>query len=717
MPARTKGKNKKLSENEENQNIINLKIVDSILDDNEKEFTNIILQKTIDKSNFDQTICLKDYKLPKILYSNPSITSFCAFFGAEKCINSYFTLFPDTLKNSKKSCTLLHFACAGGNLNILRELEQSNFDIDQRDSENLTPSCYAAMMDHLNVIKYLWTKGAKIISPSSNYLSPFHIACLYGNLEVAKFIYDTFLSDNFQNAKLLFQPNLKRNTTPLHLACEGGHSNIVKYLASMIDLFKIQANSYDGQLRTPVVIASQNGSLDCLKILSEENDVNFDVPKRKFLPLVEASANGHLDIVKFLLTRERSKIDINKTNTENVNAIQAAISHRHIEIVRFLISNGALQNYNKAQIGELMMNSILSLDLAIIKLLDKSCQVPYNEKVNQEDNESTTWGNQYMQQACLNENEEIANFLLNKKCTFDHVDLSENVKNDWSHFMDFLIENGVDLSQNPFDKIPLIVYTISTGKLQRIKKMIKMGAILNKEIISDFNCVYNTCKFKRLELFKFLMSYKPTIRNANAIINLCIIKTSDAQNKNDKKTADLYKFMIQQLLNTQEVDLNEGDDYNSLLSIAASNNCIDILELFEKKGADFVNCVLEIRKMTTDNFLPVLQFFKNRGCKFIQKSPILDSLLLDCQYQLNEKILVLLLDFISNDEILNFFNYCGNITDIAMRSDIPYALLLIFKKVNKVILPQNCTKEIFLSWISECNLPELKNFVSKSIDV
>ena len=53
MPARTKGKNKKLSENEESQNIINLKIVDSILDDNEKEFTNIILQKTIDKSNFD----------------------------------------------------------------------------------------------------------------------------------------------------------------------------------------------------------------------------------------------------------------------------------------------------------------------------------------------------------------------------------------------------------------------------------------------------------------------------------------------------------------------------------------------------------------------------------------------------------------------------------------------------------------------------------------
>lgn len=727
MPARSKGKINKTSENDENQNSIILKIIDSILDDNEKEFNSIILQKTSNDPNFKLSITLKKYKLPKILCSQPSIASLCAFFGAEKCFNSFSMLYSseknsssfDQIDNNSRS--ILHFACAGGNLNIIREIEQKNIDINAKDAENMTPICYAAMMGHLNVIKYLWTKGATILLPSSNDLSPFHIACQHGNLEIAKFLYDTFLSDNIQAAKMLFQPKLKRNTTPLHLACEGGHSDIVQYLASMDELFKIQANSYDGYLRTPAVVACQNGSLNCLKILSQKGEVTFDIQKNIFLPLVEASINGHLDVVKFLLSRPDVQKNIQKDNTQKLNAIQAAVKGRYIEIIRLLIEKGAIQNYDNLKIGDLMTIAFNSLDLKIIKLFDKNCQIPYNERINEKDiTTTTTWGDKFMQISCLNEKEDFVTFLLNKKCNFNHVDLSTNVKHEWSNFLDFLIKNGVDLSINPIDKKPLIVFTLSTGNLRRVKKMIKKGAILTKEIINDFNLIYETCKLKKIELFKFLFNYEPIIDNADECIDLCITKTKEAKIKNDIKTVDIYYFMIEKLLSSQKVDVNKKNCKfvgNSLLSHAASDCCIEILKLFESNGADFVNCILEIKKMNNEYYLPILQFFKNRGCKFIQSSPILDSLFCECQHRLNSKILILLLDFIPNNEIINFYNYCGNISDIAMRNGLDDALLMIYKKVNKVILPKNCNKEFFFNWIANCDSPELEEFVNKYIDV
>lgn len=692
-------------EKENNTNIFNEKILDSILEDNEKKFTEIIIQKTVSNSKKNQGFTLTNYKLPNILKGNPSYASLCAFFGAENCFDSLLMLFPDGIKSKEIkqlddfNRSLLHFACAGGYLSIIRKLEQEDFDINAKDLLYMTPCRYAAMMGHLDVIKYLWTKGADVISLSTDIkaLSSFHLSCLYGNLDIAKFIFETILSKNYH-----LITNSDEKETPLHLACEGGHSDIVQYLITLGEYFKRQVNFYDYQSRTPIIVACQNGSLKCIQILTDTGKVTFDMKKKKHLPLIEASSNGHLDIVKYLLSQ--NVVSVNEVNSKGITSLQASILNNHPKVAQLLIEYGAVDHCNDSKLCELYMDACRASNLQIMKILDSKCQIPY-EKVEK----NIKWGDKFMQQACLLENKEMVAFLLSKNCNFDQVDLSANVKNDWSSFMDFLIQNNADLNRRVNNKQPLIVTTIETGNLKRVKKMISMGATLDIEIISDFNCIFVACDKGKLDLFNFLMSYEPIITDYVICIKQCIFKYAENQSKNNQKVMNTFFFMIEKIITSQKVNLNEN---KSLISNAASLCCLKILELFEKYGTDFANCNLNIAEMQSKSYLPIYHFLDNRGCKFDKGTPILDSLFCNSQFiELDSDVLKFLLNFVSNDEIINFYNYCGNITDVLIRKRMEESLFEIYTKVGKVILPKKIDKVFFYHWIDNCNFPKLKDLV------
>ena len=196
-------KEKDSKSKEENQNSYNQAILDSIIDDDDNKLSELVAQ-TGNVSDMNQTFVMTNYKFPRIMSNKPSYASLCAYFCAEKCLELLSMLAPEGLESEQIKKTddfgrsIIHFACAGGSLKIIRELDQSGYSFDIKDKEGCLPSHYAAMSGHIDVIKYLWAKGADLLSGSNNFgsMTPLHVACLYGNLDVVKFICETVVGDD-----------------------------------------------------------------------------------------------------------------------------------------------------------------------------------------------------------------------------------------------------------------------------------------------------------------------------------------------------------------------------------------------------------------------------------------------------------------------------------------------------------------------------------------
>ena len=177
----------KNKDNEDNSNSINVKILDSILDDDDETFFQLVSQNNTDDLDYNKRFKLTNYKLPLILSDQPPYSSLCAAFGAEKCFNSLLSLFPEGIqskhfnKTDNKGRHPIHFACFSGNLNILRLYYQAKFDFNISDFTGKTASHYSAISSTLDVIKYLFTKGFNILTQTDySGMTPLHIACKYG---------------------------------------------------------------------------------------------------------------------------------------------------------------------------------------------------------------------------------------------------------------------------------------------------------------------------------------------------------------------------------------------------------------------------------------------------------------------------------------------------------------------------------------------------------
>lgn len=258
------------------QNTRNQQILDSIMDDDDEKFFELISQNISFNSNPNQTFTLTNYKLPEIMRQNPTYACLCAFFGSEKCFETLCTLLPGGCDSQEMkilddwSRSPVHFACAGGNLTILRELESAGYDLNAADKDGCIPSNYAAMAGQITIQKFLWTKGAEIVSYRQFLNTPtsFEIACLYGQTEMVKFLYEQVAPSLKEDDRDKLINGQKINmVNSFHLAMNSGNSDLVDYLLSIDELVDKQINHVDHNGYTPFCYACMYGSLSIVKKL------------------------------------------------------------------------------------------------------------------------------------------------------------------------------------------------------------------------------------------------------------------------------------------------------------------------------------------------------------------------------------------------------------------------------------------------------------------
>jgi len=158
----------------------------------------------------------------------------------------------------------------------------------------------------LMLIEYYVDHGLRPDFPTDG-KTPLWNACQIGNVKIVRVLLELFAPYKYSGQgryPVNHQDSHHINQTPLSIACENGHLQVVLELLKNTNI-KVNLATNDG--RTPLLIACQEGHLEIVRALLKDSRVDVhQTDKNRATPLSVACEHGHKDIVRMLLT-ERPK--------------------------------------------------------------------------------------------------------------------------------------------------------------------------------------------------------------------------------------------------------------------------------------------------------------------------------------------------------------------------------------------------------------------------
>ncbi|XP_046375805.2 ankyrin repeat domain-containing protein 50-like [Haliotis rufescens] len=257
---------------------------------------------------------------------------------------------------------ILHMACCGGNVRMVRYLISKRFiDINSKGQDGGTPLMCAAEMGHRVVFEILVRKGGNVSLLDDKGDDILHAACLGGNTDMVRYILSKYripvnsrgqfgrnpvMAAAQQGCKELFDYLVRKggNVTHidndgnniLHVACIGGHVQMVQHVLSMG--FGIDINSRGQQGKTPVWVAAQMGPRDVFDFLVGEGADISQADDDGNNILHAACLGGNIEMVRHILAG--NIMDINARNKFNSTAAMLANTDGQRLIFDILVAHG-----------------------------------------------------------------------------------------------------------------------------------------------------------------------------------------------------------------------------------------------------------------------------------------------------------------------------------------------------------------------------------------
>ncbi|XP_048522674.1 serine/threonine-protein phosphatase 6 regulatory ankyrin repeat subunit A [Dendroctonus ponderosae] len=192
-----------------------------------------------------------------------------------------------------KKQTPLHLAAGAGQIEVCKLLLELGADIDATDEDGQKPIHAACQNNYSEVAKlFLQQHPSLVMATTKDGNTCAHIAAAQGSVTVVEELM------KFDRQGVISARNKVTDATPLQMAAEGGHSEVVKALvragASVTDENK-------GGF-TAVHLAAQYGHLQVLEVLRSSNNLRVTSKKLGVTPLHVAAYFGQADTVRELLT-------------------------------------------------------------------------------------------------------------------------------------------------------------------------------------------------------------------------------------------------------------------------------------------------------------------------------------------------------------------------------------------------------------------------------
>ena len=258
---------------------------------------------------------------------------------------SVVQFFIDKKKNdfsifTNNGSSYLHEACASGKVEIVKcIIDHCICHVNDKDCNGFTPLLIACQWNNLDLVKYLITKGCEKTCKTQIGWSCFHVACYYGNTDLVKFFASEYPKDDIESKDSF-------GNTPLYLACQEGHIEIIIYLFKQkhCDL-KYQANNG----WTCLHAAISTGKLELVEYISSMTKMSF--LDRLLHPFHSSALNdfgsssllhiaaelGQLNVVQYLI--KHLKYDPNSKRPDQVLPIHLASFGGHRCVVDYLVDD------------------------------------------------------------------------------------------------------------------------------------------------------------------------------------------------------------------------------------------------------------------------------------------------------------------------------------------------------------------------------------------
>ena len=216
----------------------------------------------------------------------------------------------------------LHLAAEFGSIDCCKILIDNNAFVNSRTKNGWTALHFAAHKGHQNLVKEFISKfDATIDAPTMKKQTPLHLSALAGELEVSKLLVDLGASMDSADESgqkpihlasqadkpdiiLLFlgaRPSLvssatKDGSTCAHIAAKKGSAMVIKELMKFDKAVVLSARNKITD-STPLHIATEGGHVEVVKLLLNAGASTLDENKSGFTPVHIAAKFGHSDII------------------------------------------------------------------------------------------------------------------------------------------------------------------------------------------------------------------------------------------------------------------------------------------------------------------------------------------------------------------------------------------------------------------------------------
>ncbi|KAJ7374941.1 Transient receptor putative cation channel sub A member 1 [Desmophyllum pertusum] len=223
--------------------------------------------------------------------------------------------------------TVLHYAIGSSDIvkEILKDVKASSL-IRAKDRLGNTPLHYAACkgcVKDASIILMKYRAGATITNGAGE--TPLHIAARYGCISVAKKLMEG-------RGKRTVNANDVYERTPLHLAAQQGHDELVEFF-----LKKGAKIDSDVHGQTPLHYAALKGSKRSAELILASKPESLNVTdKNQNTALHMTAKGGHAEILKYLLSKSEQLVSVNERNQ---NILDIAIEARQEAVAMGIVEH------------------------------------------------------------------------------------------------------------------------------------------------------------------------------------------------------------------------------------------------------------------------------------------------------------------------------------------------------------------------------------------
>ncbi len=472
-----------------------------------------------------------------------------------------------------------------------------------------------ASRSHYECVKYLLTHGADVEASHADCGTVLQNAVHNGNLDLVKFLLDW-------GAKA--DTKCKCHQSFVMCCVSEGREKMLKFLLSRYK---------DSVDMRALHLATQNGSLSCLKLLLDNDARAYVMHYEYSWVLSEAAANGHVDCLRLLLdtaahvnprrdncsraleaTARNGQLECLRVlveagaSVQNVLALSAAVENGHLNCLRFLTENGANDSS-----GFLLSHAAQSGNMKCLKLLMEL------------GGDVETSGERALQLAAENGRIDCVRTLLeagacvNNANSFGNTLLTSTVKARNPELLKLLFEFGAQILVGGYGE-SVLEYSIRTGAHQCTEVLVAAGAsvtpttleyavslenievvkslIESNPLVEKSEALAKAAKVGNIDIVQFLIDSGVDVTNARALEtaakcgHVSIVKLLLEAGAEVNKPRALTMAVESGHVNIVKVLADSGADVNErrVLALAAGRGDVKCMELLIQLGADVNAC-------------------------------------------------------------------------------------------------------------------------------